>query len=131
MRSRSRENVASNNRLDVFDDRGLSSPSEGSFHTARPANVVNTSGGSSNDSTANEGSSSGMPPLPDDRRIDWTALVDTATRAIHSSGSESGASTAGSGGKQKSTVLLNNTDDKELVRRTKKELLEQQAAANR
>ena len=55
-------------------------------------------------------------PLPDDRRMDWTALVDTATKAIHATSEEEEEEVEEQQPQKqqrkvskKSTVLLNNT----------------------
>ena len=66
--------------------------------------------------------------------MDWSQLVDTATKATTSieqrkSPLENGS--LGSGGKQRSTVLLNNTDDQELARAVRLRKQQQQHSHGR
>ena len=64
--------------------RSTSSPHGRKLLPAVPASVAPTTATSS--SSAADGSSAISIPLPDNHRMDWSALVDTATKAAFGSG---------------------------------------------
>ena len=119
-RSRSRENVSAGAR---FSEAVSSTPSEVSYHMARPATVLSNASTTSSPSVSSANTSARSDkllnrrsqtteekedglPLPDDQKMDWNALVDTATKAITGSQTSTPSQT-----KKSTSVRLNNAEE--------------------
>ncbi|CAF2740676.1 Signal-induced proliferation-associated 1-like protein 3,Signal-induced proliferation-associated 1-like protein 1,Signal-induced proliferation-associated protein 1,Signal-induced proliferation-associated 1-like protein 2 [Lepeophtheirus salmonis] len=75
VKSRSRENIS--------QSLTTSPESVNFFHIARPATVLSTTSSSLKDKSERKDSATTPIPLPDaSKEMDWTSLVDTATKAI-------------------------------------------------